>query len=1013
MSYAEIHCQSAFSFHEGASLPEELVAQASKLGIRALGICDRNGVYGLVRAWKAGEQHNVHVLSGAIVSIQGAADLVLYAACETGWSNLCEVLTRANENPSKRSLNPEDLLTYQDGLVVLMGPEWAEVPKTAATIADILGDRLYIEAHRQRLSTDVLHNAKSKHLSRHLGRHIVATSRALHHCPERQPLQDVLRCIQHKVSLDAAGRLLEPNAERHLRPIPDMMALFADQPDWLNRTLEVAERCEFDLGQLSYRYPREVVPDGHTPMSWLRVLTEKGCTSRWPQGPPPQVLEQLEHELQLIDELGFATYFLTVQDIVAIAQDKQILCQGRGSAANSAVCYVLGITAVDPSRSRMLFERFISKERAEPPDIDVDFEHERREEIIQAIYEKYGRHRAAMVNEVISYRPRSAIRDVGKALGLSLEQVDKMAKCVDRWSDALSPARAKEAGVDPEDPRVAATLERARDILGFPRHVSIHVGGFVIAAENLRARCPVEPASMKDRTVIQWDKDDVDAVGFVKVDVLALGMLTAIRKCFSLLKEHEGVELDLASVPAEDPDVYEMLCKADSIGIFQVESRAQMSMLPRLKPRCFYDLVIEISIVRPGPIQGGMVHPYLDRRKGKEPITYAHPDLVPILERTLGVPIFQEQVMEMAMAVGGFSPGQADALRRAMGAWRKRGGLHPLIQRLVANMKAKGIEDAYADQVAQQIMGFGEYGFPESHAASFALLVYVSAYLKCHHPAAFTTALLNSQPMGFYPPSLLVADVRRHGVEVRKVCVLHSNWDCTLEKSALRLGLRQVKGLGEPAAQRLVQARSEQEFCGLTDVAHRARLDRGALRRLAEANAFEGLGLPRREALWQVEGLWQGPLLEGVPAPQEDTRLPTPSELENLQEDYRATGLCLTHHPVALLRERLTHQQVLPIEQLTQQPDGARVRIAGLVTCRQRPSTASGVLFMTFEDETGLANLVVWPKTYERQRRLVRGENLLIVTGKLQRQDEAISILAQQFQPLSLEKVHTQSRDFK
>jgi len=1016
-SYAELHCQSAFSFHEGASMPTELVEQAAEMGLSALGICDQDGVYGLVRAWKAGQQRGLQVLHGAGLTLEGAPDVVLHAMDSAGWGNLCELLTRGREGrPKNDALLPlADLLECAPGLVALVGADWGGHP-AAGDLADAFGDRLYVEAFRQRLPTDGARVAAAEALALRLGRPLVAVGRVLTHTPTRQPLQDVQRCIQHHCTLETAGRLLEPNAERHLRSPQSMLELFSDHPDWVHRTAEVAARCTFDLGQLTYRYPREVVPNGHDPMSWLAVLVDRGCKERWPDGTPSKVQAQIRHEMALIDELGFATYFLTVQDIVAMARERDILCQGRGSAANSAVCYALGITAVDPSRSNMLFERFISRERGEPPDIDVDFEHERREEIIQAIYEKYGRHRAALVNEVISYRPRSAVRDVGKAFGLSLEQVGRMAKATDRGRGSLNQKQAQEAGVDPSNPRVFATLERSREIQGFPRHTSIHVGGFVIAAENLRTRCPVEPASMKDRTVIQWDKDDVDAVGFIKVDVLALGMLTAIRKCFDLIRKTGGPDLHLANIPPEDPAVYRMLCKADTVGIFQVESRAQMSMLPRLKPTCFYDLVIEISIVRPGPIQGGMVHPYLNRRAGKEPVVYAHPALKPILERTLGVPIFQEQVMEMAMAVGDFTPGQADALRRAMGAWRKRGGLDPLIQQLVANMKNKGIDQAYAGQIAQQIMGFGEYGFPESHAASFALLVYVSAYLKCHHPAAFACALLNSQPMGFYTPALLVADVRRHGVEVRGVCAATSAWDCTLEAGsqgewALRLGLRQIQGFGEEAARRIEAARGEAAFAGVADLGHRAGLNKGELRKLSRAGALKMLGRCRRETLWQVEGLWNGPLLDGVEPPQDDAHLPVPTALENLQEDYRATGLCLDAHPVGLVREHL--QGVLPIDQLGTQAEGARVRIAGMVTCRQRPHTASGVLFMTLEDETGMANIVVWPKVYERQRRMVRGENLLVVTGKIQRQEEAISILAWQFQRLPVEGITTKSRDFR
>jgi error-prone DNA polymerase len=734
------------------------------------------------------------------------------------------------------------------------------------------------------------------------------------------------------------------------------------------------------------------------------------------------VRRQLEHELRLIEKLEFATYFLTVYDIVVMAWAREILCQGWGSAANSVVCYCLGITAVDPERSQMLFERFLSEERGELSDIDVDFEHERREEVIQDIYDKYGRDRAAMVNEVISYRPRSAIRDVGKALGLSLEQVDRLAKTLSYGSRGHLPeSMVAEAGLDPDDPAVHATLALCEDIQGFPRHVSIHVGGFVIAEGSLRDRCPIEPASMPDRTVIQWDKDDVDAVGFVKVDVLALGMLSAIRKCFELIEDHHGRSLTLANVPAEDPHAYDTACRADTIGVFQIESRAQMSMLPRLQPRCFYDLVIEISIVRPGPIQGGMVHPYLDRRDGIEPVRYAHPLLEPILSRTLGVPIFQEQVMEMAMAVGGFGAGEADALRRAMGAWRKRGGLEPLVAKLMANLQTEGISREYAQQIAEQILGFGEYGFPESHAASFSLLVYVSLWLKTYYPAAFCAALLNSQPMGFYSPSSLVGDARRHHVQVLPARLHNSDWDCTLEEDgrvdplvggaegieargvSLRLGLREVKGLSEDEGLRVVAARNQGgPFLSVADLARRASLDRGALSALARSDVLADLGLSRREAVWAVEGLWtqSTPLLEGLASSDDGERLPVATRFEEMQLDYKYMGLSLDAHPIGLAREWLGRRGVLPISRLLELEPDRVVKIAGLVTSRQRPMTASGVVFMSLEDETGMANVVVWPKVFDSQRRIARGENLVMVTGKLQRQNEAISIVIYRFRKI-------------
>ncbi len=1039
--YAELWCQSAFSFHEGGSLPEELAKRASELGLAALGIADTDGVYGLVRAWKAARQLNLPCLHGTMLAPRqdGARGedsptyppLPLYACSEQGWSRICDLLTLGKqpsdphgpwEGKQSFRIGLEPVLTHSEDVVTLLGHEWLDHPIQATELAEAFGDRLYVACWRQLLPADSRNTARAEALAGQLGRPLVAVNRVLMHEPGRKPLQDVLRCIREKVPLTQAGTLLEPNAERHLKGPGAMSRLWQDHPDRLARSVTVANRCGFHLGQLQYRYPQEVVPEGHTPMSWLRNRVEFGAQERWPGGLPTRVRTQLDHELKLIEKLNFPTYFLTVYDIVLMARAREILCQGRGSAANSAVCYCLGITAVDPERSNLLFERFLSEERGEPPDIDVDFEHERREEVIQDIYEKYGRDRAAMVNEVISYRPRSAIRDVGKALGLSLEQVDRLARTLNTWSrGALSESIVAEAGLGPDDPAVHATLALSEEIFGFPRHVSIHVGGFVIADDSLRARCPIEPATMPDRTVIQWDKDDVDAVGFVKVDVLALGMLSAIRKCFDLIEDHHGHTLTLATLPAEDPHVYDTACRADTIGVFQIESRAQMSMLPRLQPRCFYDLVIEISIVRPGPIQGGMVHPYLDRRDGIEPVRYAHPRLEPILSRTLGVPIFQEQVMEMAMAVGGFCAGEADALRRAMGAWRKRGGLEPLVAKLMVNLQKEGISREYAQQITRQILGFGEYGFPESHAASFALLVYASLFLKTYYPAAFCTALLNSQPMGFYSTSSLVGDARRHHVEVRPVRLQSSDWDCTLEPDgrmdptlggtegiesrglAIRLGLREVKGLGEEVGLRIMEARRHAgAFRSVADLARRASLDQSALGALARADVLADLGLSRREAVWTIEGLWtkSTPLLEGLAGTDDGDSLPVATRFEEMQLDFKYTGLSLEAHPIGLARKWLAQRGVVPISRLLAMDPGCMVKIAGLVTSRQRPQTASGVVFMSLEDETGLANVVVWPRVFESQRRVARGENLVMVTGKLQRHNEAFSLVIHRFRKI-------------
>jgi len=824
-----------------------------------------------------------------------------------------------------------------------------------------------------------------------------------------------------------------------------MHRMFEAYPHAIARTTEIAARCLFSLDDLAYLYPHELVPPGQTPMEHLRDLTQQGLAWRYPNGVGPSVQHQVNHELAIIERLNFPAYFLTVHDTVRFARERNILCQGRGSAANSAVCYALGITVVDPAKSSLLFERFISDERGEPPDIDVDFEHERREEVIQYVYQKYGRHRAAMVCEIITYRRRSAVRDVGKALGLSLDQVDRLAKRL-YWFDrpktgarnAISATQLQEAGLDPTDHRVQLTVALTQQLVGLPRHVGVHVGGFTISDGPLVDLCPIEPATMNARTVIQWDKDDVDTVGFVKVDLLSLGMLTATRKCFDLIAQHWGRSLTLASVPSEDPAVYDMLCQADSIGVFQVESRAQMSMLPRLKPRCWYDLVIEVSIVRPGPIQGGMVHPYLRRRRGQERVTYAHPALRPILERTMGVPIFQEQVMAMAVAVGGFTPGQADALRRAMGAWRKRGGLEPLTHKLIHGMRKNGISPQYAEQICAQIQGFGEYGFPESHAASFARLVYISAWLKCHYPGAFAAALINSQPMGFYSARSLASDAERHGVEIRPVHVNHSEWDCTLEpidttkqQHALRLGFRLIKGLRKDHGIAITNARQDMPYTHIGALARRANLNRNTIALLARTGSLEGLHthttpLPhtpttgnRRQALWAAQGLIDLPLFRGlmrdtVPAP-----LSPPGPVDNMREDYALVGLSVgtrsgIQDPVGLIRPELQERGFVTAAQIKAGQPNSVIKVGGVITNRQRPGTASGMLFMTLEDETGMINLVVRPQTFKRQRRHIMEHNMLEVTGRIQRDGASVSVLCFRFAPMRLApQLHTKSRDFR
>ncbi len=1040
MGYAELSARSCFSLLEGASQPDELIAAAAAAGCTHLAITDRDAVYGAVQAHKAAREHGIQLLVGAVLTVQDAAAVSVVVEDLRGWSQLCRLLTDARRRSAKgyAALEVGALAERAEGLQVLLRHGWTA--EAAAPLREAFGERLGVAWSRTCLPDDRRRTHAAAALGAALQAPVVATNDVLFHSAERQVLADVLTCIRRRTTLEQAGRYLAPNGERHLLAEWVFRERYDALPGAVEAGLALAERCSFSLDELQYRYPREVVPEGRTPMSWLVELTEEGLRWRYPEGVPAKVRAQVDHELEVVEELDFPSYFLTVYDVVRFARSQGILCQGRGSAANSAVCYALGITSVDPSRTQLLFERFISRERGEPPDIDVDFEHERREEVIQYIYERYGRDRAGMVNEFITYRQRSAIRDVGKVFGLSLDQVDRLAKGVDRWAAGIQPAShqaaeasgrslekwsqpheggrlptvaptiddpavaqlVRDAGLDPDDVAVRSTLAVSSQLAGFPRHVSIHVGGFVIAAEPLIDLVPVEPATMEGRTVIQWDKYDVDALCFVKVDVLALGMLTAIRKSFELIEGFGGPRYDLATVPAEDPEVYDMFCRADTVGVFQIESRAQMSMLPRLKPRCFYDLVIEVAIVRPGPIQGGMVHPYLRRRNGDDPITYAHPALEPILERTLGVPLFQEQVMAMAVAVGGFSAGKADRLRRAMGAWRKRGNLHEMGRELVEGMISRGIAPEYAEAVFAQILGFGEYGFPESHAASFALLVYVSGWLRRHHLAAFTAGLINSQPMGFYSPRALVADAQRHGVEVRPVCVTASSWDCTLEPGergpALRLGFRLVAGMGQEQGDAIVHAREMAPFQSLADMAHRTGVDRRRLQTLAEAGAFEAVAAGRRQAAWALQGLWTDlPLFAAMEPVGPPPSLPEQDVVERLRSDYRTVGLSVETHPMALVREPLDAMGCLKLDQLARRRPGDRVRIAGLVSSRQRPGTASGVVFMTFEDETAMVNLVVWPKVWSLFHRMARGASLLGCDGRLQRQDDAISVLVESF----------------
>ena len=1064
-TYTELHCLSNFSFLRGASHPEELVARALALGYAGLALTDECSFAGSARAHLALrearalqaatlEEHGalapgepdasrfnlIHGTSIVLADTPGRTDgahLVLLAQNRNGYGNLSELVTLARRAAIKGSyhLDATTLAAHAgllDDTLALLIPRPAPPPAgrsqrplldadtllaQARWLAALLEGRAWIACERNHGPDDAGCYALLHEVAQRSGLPLVASGGVQMHVRSRKKLHDALAAVRSGLSLAACGTLLAPNAERHLRARTRLAQLYPAA--LLRETCVIAERCSFSLDELRYEYPDEVVPAGHTPASHLSALTWEGATQRYPNGVPDKVRSLLTHELALISELHYEPYFLTVHDIVRFARSRAILCQGRGSAANSAVCYCLGITEVDPGRMSVLFERFMSRERNEPPDIDVDFEHQRREEVMQYLFAKYGRERAALTAALHTYRPRGALRDLGKALGLSLDQVDRLARSM-AWRDGgrIRPERLQEAGFDPDNPVIAQLLVLAETLIGFPRHLSQHSGGFVIARDKLSRLVPIENAAMADRTVIQWDKDDLDALGLLKIDVLALGMLSCLRRSLDHHNAYTALccppgtpsppPLRVSDIPPECPQVYAMLSRGDSLGVFQVESRAQMNMLPRLQPRCFYDLVIETAIVRPGPIQGGMVHPYLRRRQGLEPVTYPSPSVRAVLERTLGVSIFQEQVMQLAVVAAGFTPGEADQLRRAMAAWKRKGGIGPFRDKLVAGMLARGYSAAYAEQIVRQIQGFGEYGFPESHAASFALLVYVSAWLKCHQPAAFCAALLDSQPLGFYPPAQIVRDAQDHGVTVLPVCVTASHWECTLEarppdderraggngasEPAVRLGFALLHGLGRDTAQRILEARAQAPYSGIPDLTRRAQLSRAELARLAAADALASLSGHRRKALWDALGLdVQGPrtvpLAAEPPRHEELPLLSAPTEGQDIVADYRSTGLSLRRHPLALLRPRLQSLRLLPAREVAQGRHRQLIRTGGIVTCRQRPATASGVTFVTLEDETGSLNIVVWRDVAERFRRPLLGASLLVVYGHLERVD--------------------------
>ena len=1024
--YAELHCLSNFSFLRGASHPEELAERAQAQGYAALALTDECSLAGVVRAHQAANTCGLKFIVGSEMTTLDGLKLVFLAGNRHGYGNLSALITLARRRAEKGtySLQRKDLEAISpsgslpDCLVLWVADENASADD-GRWLARRFPGRAWLAVELHAGPDDAAKLEALQALGAACGLPLVAAGDVHMHVRARRPVQDVLTALRLKTSVFEAGYRLFPNGERHLRSRLRLARLYP--PEMLAESVQIAARCTFSLDELRYEYPEEIVPAGETPASWLRAETERGLRRRYPAGVPDSVRERIEHELALIAEMAYEAYFLTVYDIVCFARDQKILCQGRGSAANSAVCYALGVTEVDPARSALLFERFVSKERGEPPDIDVDFEHERREEVIQYIYQKYGRERAALAAALITYRTKGALRDAGRALGFGIAQINALTASLAWWDKREQlPERFAELGLDPQAPRVEKWLAIAEALRGFPRHLTQHVGGFVISRGPLSRLVPVENAAMPARSVIQWDKDDLDAMGLMKVDILALGMLTAIRRMLQMVGDAAGRPLKMHEIPAEDPAVYEMLSRADSMGVFQVESRAQMAMLPRLRPQNFYDLVVEVALVRPGPIQGDMVHPYLKRRQGLEHIEKISPGVDAVLARTYGVPIFQEQVMQLAVVAANFTPGEADQLRRAMAAWKRKGGLEPFEQKLRAGMAANGLPGSFATRIIAQIQGFGEYGFPESHASSFALLVYVSAWLKRHHPAVFLCGLLNSQPMGFYSPSLLIQDARRHGVEVLPPDVTASDWESRIdEHGAVRLGLREISGFSRRVAESLAVDRQKRPFSSVADLAARLGLQRRELDLLAAADALQSLAGHRRQAAWaasveKAPAVVQGDLFDGLPSGETVTALPAPSVGENLVADYRSLGLTLRPHPLTLLRPQLCERSFVTAAELQAVGERALVRVAGIGVGRQRPGTATGVVFVTLEDESGLTNVVVQPQLVDRQRRELLGARLLGVYGQLQKEGEVVHLVAKRLVDLSawLGRLETASRDF-
>ncbi|MEO2015530.1 MAG: error-prone DNA polymerase [Fuerstiella sp.] len=1062
MPYAELHCRTNFSFLEGASHADELVATAQSLGYRALAVTDRNSLAGIVRAHVAAKKAGLKLLIGAEIVPSDGPAVVLLATDRAAYGRLSQLITVGRRRAPKGEcrLTFADIVEHNEGLLCCVPMSTESQQRYTRTFqsdvrSEILeqqltrcqtafGDRCYALAELHLGPNDSAKLHRWLEICDRLNVPLAVANDVHYHVTQRRPLHDVVTAIRCNATLQSLGHELHPNGERFLKPTSDLLRLFEDRAELLQRTVEIADRCSFSLDELRYEYPEELVPDGITSSEHLADLTWRGVEKRYPDGVPEKVTNLIKHELSLINEMKYEAYFLTVYDLVRFARSRGILCQGRGSAANSVVCFCLGVTSVDPERIDVLFERFISKERDEAPDIDIDFEHERREEVLQYLYERYGRERAGMTGVVITYRPRSAVRDVAKTLALSNDRIDKLASQLEHVDQSEQmPERVREGGIDPDSLLGRRLIKLVDTLLGFPRHLSQHVGGMVMSRGPLSELVPIENAAMPGRTVIQWDKNDLDALGLLKVDCLALGMLSCIRRCFEMVKQHHGRELTLANVPSEDDAVYDMVSAADTVGVFQIESRAQMSMLPRLRPHCFYDLVIEVAIVRPGPIQGDMVHPYLRRRSGEEPVEYPNKALRNVLHKTLGVPIFQEQAMRLAIVAAGFTPGEADQLRRAMGAWRKTGVIEQFQRKLVDGMLSNGYEREFAERVFKQISGFGEYGFPESHAASFALLVYVSAWLKRYHPAVFAASLINSLPMGFYAPAQLVRDAREHGVHVSCVDVNFSCWDCTLEplgdainadtvssnhvpldhndeNHSLRLGFRVLRGFSQEHAVVIENARrSGGMFTSFDDFAKRTALGRTALQQLARADAFTAIDINRRDALWKSLPAQQAmPLFKDLDRPvadEADPNLPTMSDQDSVVQDYATAGLSLKQHPVSFLREQLTVLRAISAAGLAEHAPDRRVKVAGLVLMRQRPQTAAGITFMTLEDETGIANLVIYPNVWQRFRQTARFATVLMASGRLQREGDVIHVVCDRLDDVSemLERLESRSRDFR